>query len=295
LFCGVVNDTISPREGIIHHRNMTDKNEQPTSQNNPSDTAQTVSESSVSYLDTTSKTDESDADTHPRGDNVMKEQPETKKEPGTAVDEAVTASEEHVHHRGSETAVGQGSDNSTAGDETKDVKAEAQAALSAPKTDTVEVSEASLAGNTTNDIQKEVIKVLAMKAEQARLEREKAEAEQPRFTSNLVLRLDIDEASHPMLLTVSGDLVVGRADNVTDYVPEIDLTPHGAYRLGLSRRHALIRMQEGKLVVKDLGSRNGTYVNGIAVQAGTTQPLKAGDELRFGNLAMRVSFESQTS
>jgi hypothetical protein len=149
-------------------------------------------------------------------------------------------------------------------------------------------------GNTTNDLQKEAIKALAMKAEKERLEREaqtaKASPEQMLFEDNMTLRLDVVESGQPIALDVVGDLIVGRADNVTDYMPEIDLSPHGAYRYGLSRRHALIRRHEGTLLVKDLSSRNGTFVNGEQVKAGETHPLKDGDELRFGNLALRVNF-----
>ena len=148
-------------------------------------------------------------------------------------------------------------------------------------------------GNTTNDLQKEAIRAMAMKAEKDRVERETepVHAEQMLFDNNMILRLDVVESNQPILLEVTGDLIVGRADNVTDYMPEIDLTPHGAYRFGLSRRHALIRRHEGSLLVKDLSSRNGTFVNGEQVKAGETHPLNDGDELRFGNLALRVNFQ----
>ena len=74
------------------------------------------------------------------------------------------------------------------------------------------------------------------------------------------LKLESSESADPIITAVNEELIVGRADNVTDYVPEIDLTPHGAYRLGLSRRHAVILRENDRLLVKDLNSRNGTFV-----------------------------------
>jgi len=46
--------------------------------------------------------------------------------------------------------------------------------------------------------------------------------------------------------------------------------------VGVSRRHALIRWAEGQGVVEDLGSANGTFVNGQRI---ARQPLQDGDEI----------------
>ncbi len=53
----------------------------------------------------------------------------------------------------------------------------------------------------------------------------------------------------------------------------------------VSRRHATIAIVNGAPVVRDLGSRNGTFVNGERV---STRALRAGDVLTFGNTEMRI-------
>ena len=48
----------------------------------------------------------------------------------------------------------------------------------------------------------------------------------------------------------------------------------------VSRRHAELHPTEGEWILKDLGSSNGTYVNGQRVV--NTYALKLGDQIRFG-------------
>src|SRR3954451_18394885 len=49
----------------------------------------------------------------------------------------------------------------------------------------------------------------------------------------------------------------------------------------VSRRHATIRDQGGSLAIEDLGSTNGTYVNGARISVVTAR--RDGDEVRLGN------------
>jgi hypothetical protein len=54
----------------------------------------------------------------------------------------------------------------------------------------------------------------------------------------------------------------------------------------VSRRHCEVFEAGGKLTVRDLGSSNGTFVNGKRVTG--QQTLKAGDELTVGAVTLRV-------
>lgn len=53
----------------------------------------------------------------------------------------------------------------------------------------------------------------------------------------------------------------------------------------VSRRHAEIALRGGVCVIRDLGSCNGTWVNGRAVQRAR---LRGGDELQLGETVIRV-------
>lgn len=58
----------------------------------------------------------------------------------------------------------------------------------------------------------------------------------------------------------------------------------------ISRRHCLIMMTENEVVVRDLKSRNGTFVNGEKVSEEAV--LLSGDQLRIGPLAFEVMIET---
>lgn len=55
----------------------------------------------------------------------------------------------------------------------------------------------------------------------------------------------------------------------------------------ISRRHCAIVRKDDAWFVRDLGSRNGTFLNDTAVSEPT--PLKVGDEIRVGPLHFRVA------
>lgn len=85
-------------------------------------------------------------------------------------------------------------------------------------------------------------------------------------------------------LSIAGDTTIGRQDRVTGFVPDIDFTSLDSDRT-LSRRHAKISEAEnGFYLREEIGTNNGTYVNGKRIATGVPVKLKDGDELRFGLL-----------
>ncbi len=87
----------------------------------------------------------------------------------------------------------------------------------------------------------------------------------------------------------AGSLVLPSGDRFTLTESVITVGRHPESNLVLadpnvSRNHAEIRPKGDQYVVVDLGSTNGTRVNGVRVD---TQTLQDGDELAFGNTRMR--------
>jgi len=59
----------------------------------------------------------------------------------------------------------------------------------------------------------------------------------------------------------------------------------------ISRNHAAIDVQCGLHYLVDLGSTNGTYLNGRRIQGAA--PVSVGDEVRVGSLAFRIALLDQ--
>ena len=63
-----------------------------------------------------------------------------------------------------------------------------------------------------------------------------------------------------------------------------------AFEDGASRQHCRLFVERGQTFVEDLGSRNGTKVNGKRI-AGKT-PLTAADEVEVGKVKLRLGGSS---
>lgn len=110
----------------------------------------------------------------------------------------------------------------------------------------------------------------------------------PARTALAPAQLIVRSSSVALPLPAAAQAVIGRSDPVSNYFPDLDLTPHGAVEGGVGRRHARVFVQGGQLLVEDLDSTNGTFRNGARLAPRQPTPLANGDELRLGNLALTV-------
>ena len=110
---------------------------------------------------------------------------------------------------------------------------------------------------------------------------------------DVMLRIEVEGGMTPLLLPLIDEAVIGRHDPSSHTSPELDLTPYGAYQLGISRRHASIERRDNIPVLVDLGSRNGTFLNGHRLNANQVVPLQQGDEVRLGKIVMKIFIEEQ--
>jgi len=83
----------------------------------------------------------------------------------------------------------------------------------------------------------------------------------------------------------NGIVTLGLGDHVIGRVPESPLRLEGR---SISRRHALLRVRPEGGIVKDLGSANGTFLNGHRLT--DSMQVAPGDELKFGELPFIVRF-----
>ncbi|CAN1211637.1 FHA domain-containing protein [Tumidithrix helvetica PCC 7403] len=88
-----------------------------------------------------------------------------------------------------------------------------------------------------------------------------------------------DRASTTFRLEKPSNLI-GRTSELRAIHPEIPLD----YDDAVSSRHALVNRQpDGSFVLRDIGSSNGTILNGIEIKALVDMPLKSGDRFTLGH------------
>lgn len=93
-----------------------------------------------------------------------------------------------------------------------------------------------------------------------------------------VLRLGVLVGERASVHEVEREAVIGRPDTFPSRVPKIAIDGDDA----ISRRHAQISRLGATYLLEDLGSANGTLVNGEWVNPGDPVPLNPGDEIRIG-------------
>lgn len=105
--------------------------------------------------------------------------------------------------------------------------------------------------------------------------------------------MSIDEQKHQKVVELQDRIIVGRSvENESD--PDgvdLDLGPYGAYQYGVSRHHAVISLRKGYLYLEDLGSTNGTRINGFQLTAHQKYRLRDSDEIEFSRLRTTIRFE----
>ncbi len=100
----------------------------------------------------------------------------------------------------------------------------------------------------------------------------------------VVLDVDVD-AQYP--LACDGEITIGRLDPHRGIRPEVDLSKFDpASRI--SRRHARISVRGNQFFIEDLGSANGTIVNGrMRLQPQEPYPLANGDVVKIGETTLK--------
>lgn len=110
------------------------------------------------------------------------------------------------------------------------------------------------------------------------------------FEDRMVLQLTVKNTGDTIQHELGEDCVLGRRHGETS-VPDLDLAPFKAVEHGVSRRHARLTRQSLTVMVQDLGSVNGTFLNGMRLVPFQPRVLRNEDELVLGRLALHVSFQ----
>ena len=96
----------------------------------------------------------------------------------------------------------------------------------------------------------------------------------------------ISAASGSVFPIFKPESLIGRFDSVTGLSPDIDLTSEDQSR-NISRRHARLVLKNGQFhIAEDIGTMNGTFLNGQKLANGVLTPIDDGDELTLCRLTL---------
>jgi hypothetical protein len=100
--------------------------------------------------------------------------------------------------------------------------------------------------------------------------------------------LKVIDSGEILPLVRKAETTLGRISEGQSVIPDIDLTPFQGYEAGVSRLHVSIRIEDQGICLVDLGSANGTRVNGKKIPPQSAYLLNHGDVLTLGKLKIQV-------
>lgn len=97
----------------------------------------------------------------------------------------------------------------------------------------------------------------------------------------------------PLVINLSNELVFGRSSRTIreSAVEAFDLAPFQAIERGVSRAHLALRRYNRSIMVVDLDSTNGSWLNSYRLQPNVPVVIANGDKLTLAKLSMHVYFE----
>lgn len=107
-------------------------------------------------------------------------------------------------------------------------------------------------------------------------------------TGELQVSLHFVEKGNTMPLAGRGEFSLGRVSDGQAQLPDVDLSPYEAYGQGVSRLHAALKITRYRCTITDLGSSNGTRVNGQKITPHVDYPLSHGDVVALGKLKVQI-------
>jgi len=113
-------------------------------------------------------------------------------------------------------------------------------------------------------------------------------AEPPSSPINSWISLHLMDSGKILPLASRNEFTLGRLSEGQPIMPDIDLTPYQAYASGVSRLHVVVKRESNRIFIMDLGSSNGTYLNGRRLNPHVEETLNHGDVIALGKLKIQV-------
>lgn len=110
----------------------------------------------------------------------------------------------------------------------------------------------------------------------------------------ILLRFHLIDHDQTIDAVLRDEIVMGRTVEGQIVTPNIDLSSFDAYEEGVSRLHAILKLENGQIKLVDLNSSNGTRINGQKVMPQIENLLRNGDLLTLGKLRLQILFQENS-
>jgi pSer/pThr/pTyr-binding forkhead associated (FHA) protein len=117
----------------------------------------------------------------------------------------------------------------------------------------------------------------------------------PSGVKDPILSLNLMDSGEIVYLTGKSEFTLGRVSEGQPILPDVDLSPYEAYAQGVSRLHASIKVINNAVFITDLGSSNGTRINGQKIVPHIEYPVNHGDIIALGRLKIQALVRKQHS
>ena len=121
--------------------------------------------------------------------------------------------------------------------------------------------------------------------------RKTGELSQPIEGVDAWANLQLLDTGQVLPLSSRNEFTLGRISEGQPIMPDIDLSPYQAYAAGVSRLHAVIKRSGSYVKFMDLGSANGTFLNGIRLSPNVEQSIQHGDIVSLGKMRIQILIE----
>jgi len=103
-----------------------------------------------------------------------------------------------------------------------------------------------------------------------------------------VVSLHLLDCGQILPLAGRTEFTLGRVAEGQPILPDVDLSAYEAYSLGVSRLHAVLKIKPDSICIMDLGSSNGSRVNGQKIPPNQDITLNHADVISLGKFKMQV-------
>jgi len=116
------------------------------------------------------------------------------------------------------------------------------------------------------------------------------ERERKQTTDRLkTITFEVDDVTYNFAVQSGDEILIGRGyPSTIPNAAALDLTNANGSERGVSRKHAMVRVEGQSAYLIDLASTNGTFLNGRRLEPQHRHLLYTDDVVRFGALEVRI-------